>query len=421
MANSLPRMLSDFRPLTGVVKADYTDFLVDEAPLYDFDGSGTHTLFRIEKTGLSTMQAAHDVARALNVSRRDVGFAGLKDARAVARQWFSVEHVDPDAVSQLAIPRIRVLEVTRHRNKLRLGHLRENRFIIRVRETDAGRLAQVQDALRTLTERGVPNYFGRQRFGNRGDTWIVGRTCVRGNLEEALDFVLGRAGPMDHGDILQARRAYDRGEYAQALQHWPRMFRDERRALAALDRADGKKKRGFLAIDPHTRQFYVSAYQSHLFNRVVAARLSAGGLHQLQLGDLAWLHATGAVFSVTDPAAEQPRADAFEISPTGPLFGYRMTHASGAPGEMEAALLAEEGLTDEAFRNPHLRVKGLRRTLRFPIRDAAVTLGADGRGSYLELRFSLPRGCYATAVLRELFDESPAAASGEADEEESDD
>lgn len=411
-SQTLPRLLADLPLAGGAIKTEYEDFCVEEVPLYPFDGAGTHTLFKIEKIGLSTMQAAHDIARALNVVRRDVGFAGLKDARAVAQQWMSVEHVDPQVVQGLSIPRIRVLEVTRHHNKLRLGHLRENRFIIKVRQTDTERLAELQDGLRTLAQRGAPNYFGQQRFGNRGDTWMVGRACVRNQLDEAVDLVLGRAGPLDHGDVAKARRAYDRGEFEAALKHWPRMFRDERRALAALVKGDGKKKRAFLAIDSHTRQFYVSAYQSYLFNRVVARRLETG-LDQLLPGDLAWVHANGAVFTVEDTTREQPRADAFEISPSGPLFGYRMTPATGTPGEMEAALLAEEQLDAQAFKNERLRVKGMRRPLRFPVHEARMQLGADGRGSYLELRFGLPRGCYATAVLRELFAERPADSGDE--------
>lgn len=419
MTDAMPRLLADFSPAPGAIKTEYDDFVVEETPLYPFDGEGTHILFRVEKTGLSTMQAVHDIARALHVQRRDVGFAGLKDARAVARQWFSVEHIDPDVVSKLEVPRLKVLEVTRHHNKLRLGHLRENRFVIKVRGAAANRLADYQDALRVLVQRGVPNYFGMQRFGNRGDTWAIGRACVRNDLDEAVDLVLGRVAPSDHGDVRKARKHYDEGRYEEALRAWPRMFRDERKALAALVKGDGKKKRAFLAIDPHTRSFYISAYQSYLFNRIVARRLHSG-LDRLMLGDLAWVHFNGAVFTVDDPAKEQPRADAFEISPSGPLFGYRMTPATGEPGEMEQAVVAEEGLTAEAFKNERLRVKGMRRPLRFPVREAQAELGADARGSYLEFRFALPRGCYATAVLRELFDERQGTAvlDSEASEED---
>src|SRR5690606_18406346 len=88
-----PRLLTDFEPLPGVIKEDYDDFVVEELPLYAASGAGTHTYFLLEKRGLSTMQAVNDMARALGVRRIDIGYAGLKDARAVTRQWMSVEHV----------------------------------------------------------------------------------------------------------------------------------------------------------------------------------------------------------------------------------------------------------------------------------------------------------------------------------------
>lgn len=400
---SLPRLLADFRPARGVIKQDYEDFIVEELPLYPADGAGTHTYFFLEKRGLSTIQAVHDLARALDVRRRDIGYAGLKDARAVTRQWMSIEHVDPAKIEQLSIPRLTVLDVTRHTNKLRLGHLRGNAFTIRIRGVD-GRSGELSEALETLQRRGVPNYFGRQRFGARGDSWKTGRETLRDDLPGALDHVLGNPCPLDFGKILKARQLYQSGEYEKAIAHWPGMFRDERRALKTLVRTKGKKKRAFLAIDRSLRNFYISAYQSYVFNTAVAERL-ADGLGRLETGDLAWVHGSGAVFEVLDASLEQPRADAFEISPSGPLFGYRMSTPTGPPGDREQRILDSEGLDPRAFRAAHLKIKGARRPLRFRPDEAQVRLGADERGAYLELRFTLSKGCYATSVLRELFDE----------------
>jgi tRNA pseudouridine13 synthase len=399
---NLPRVLSGLRPAAGLIKVEYEDFRVEEVPLYPFCGTGTHTYFLVEKRGLSTIQAVDDLARVLNVGRRDIGFAGLKDARAVSRQWMSVEHVEPERLSTLELPRLRVLEVTRHTNKLRLGHLRANRFVIRVRQTEVDRLGELRDALRLLECGGVPNYFGEQRFGDRGDGWQVGRAIVGGSLDEALDVVLGRPAAADPEDLRKARTCYEAGEYAAAVELWPHAYRDERRALRLLAGPRATKRRAFLAIDRSVRRLYVSALQSYLFNQVVARRLSTG-LGALCSGDLAYVHRSGAVFRVESAESEQPRADSFEISPTGPLFGYRMTPASGTAGDMEREVLAGEGLGAESFRSPHLRVKGQRRPLRFRPEDASIGLGADGAGVYLELRFTLPRGCYATALLRELF------------------
>lgn len=400
--SDLPRQLADFDPLPGMIKEEYNDFRVDEIPLYPADGVGTHTYFLVEKAGLSTTQAIRDIARALNLRRHDIGFAGQKDARAVTRQWMSVEHVDPQRVTSLEIPRLRIVQTTRHHNKLRLGHLKGNAFVIKVRETVPDRLGELQDVLDRLVRRGVPNYFGQQRFGYRGDTWAVGRAIVRRDSDEAIDLMLGRPGPLDGGDVLRARRLYEQQAYAAAARAWPRLFHTERKMLRTLERNHGNRRRAFAAVDRSARNFFVAAYQSQLFNRAVAFRMPLG-LHCLCDGDLAWIHASGSVFRVEEAAREQPRADAFEISPTGPLFGYRMTEPGGPAGQRETEILATEGLAPEVFRGGSLRVKGGRRPLRFQPEGPQVALGADDAGPYLELRFALPRGCYATALLRELF------------------
>jgi tRNA pseudouridine13 synthase len=411
-----PRLLESLAPLPGVIKEDYEDFVVEEIPLYPFDAVGTHTYFLVEKRGLSTLHAVSDISRKLGVRRMDIGYAGLKDAKAVTRQWMSVEHIEPERVAALEIPRIRVVETTRHGNKLRLGHLKGNRFEIRVRRTAIERFSELLAGVETLARVGVPNYFGSQRFGSRGDGWMVGRAIVRGDLEGALDQMLGRPADADSSQLRAARELYEQGEFDRAAEHWPAMFREERRALRALA-GGAKKKRAFLSVDRAVREFLISAYQSFLFNEIVAKRLP-GGLQRLLPGDLAWLHFNGAVFCVEDLEREQARADALEISPSGPLFGYRMTQPQGKPGEMEAELLRSQELSSDSFRTDHLRLKGTRRPLRFPIHDAAVALEEDSRGAYLALRFTLPRGCYATTVLRELFVESGNAEM--ADEDDSD-
>lgn len=414
---ALPRLLPEFELLRGTIKGDYEDFSVEEMPLYPTDGLGTHTFFEIEKRGLTTMQAIHDLAAALAVPRHVIGYAGLKDARAVTRQWLSIEHAPPERVQAIEIPRVRILQSALHGNKLRLGHLKGNRFRIRVRETQVERLGELRRALAALAQGGVPNYFGAQRFGNRGDSGEIGKFLLHNEIESAVDLILGRPAPADHGRILEARRLYDDGKFEQAAKLWPGMFRDERRALKALAQTGGNKRRALAAIDRNLRRFYLSAYQSQVFNGVVAARMPHG-LGQLMEGDLAFVHFAGAVFRVEDAAREQPRADLLEISPTGPLFGYRMSEPGGRAAEIETRVLEQERLDALNLRDSKLRVKGARRPLRFPVYEPQAELGADEQGTYLELRFALPRGCYATSLLRELFRDAAGVGVAGSDDDE---
>jgi len=399
--DELPFLTADVAGLGGRIKARPEDFVVEEVPLYEPCGEGTHVYFKIEKVGMPTMRAVHEIARFLGVRARDIGYAGQKDADAVTRQTLSVEHVDPARIERLGVPRIRVLSVSRHGNKLRLGHLAGNRFAIRLREVDSGRVEQVRSVVEVLVRRGVPNYFGPQRFGFRGDTWRIGLAIMQGNYDEAVGYMVGRAGVKDHGEVRRARELFEGRDYAGAARTWPYQFSNERRLCWAMVKAKGHAKRAFHALDKNMRMFYLSAYQSHLFNQIVARRIN--GLDRLMAGDLAWRHPQGAVFAVEDVEREQPRCDAFEISPTGPLFGYRMSMPTGEAGTWEQELLAETGLTLESFRDGRDRTtKGGRRPLRFQPHETAVEAGRDEHGEYIELRFRLESGCYATMVLREI-------------------
>lgn len=410
--DQLPFLTSDIPGLGGAIKQRPEDFVVDEVPLYEASGSGTHTYFRIEKTGLPTMQAVQEIARALGRQKFEIGYAGLKDADAVTRQMLSVEHVDPATVQALAVPGVKVLDVSRHTNKLKLGHHKGNRFTIRLRQVDPRRANDARTIVGTLTRRGVPNYFGPQRFGLRGDTWEIGRALIRRDFDEAMAVMLGRVSDFDRGAIREARKLYDRGDYDAAAAAWPYMFRNERRACREMARTKGRAFKAMRAVDQQARRFYISAFQSMLFNQVVARRVET--IDKLLAGDLAWRHPQGAVFKVEDAAVEQPRCDAFEISPTGPLFGHRMTAPEGEAGRMERELLEAEGLVDcEWLEDNKRRTPGGRRPLRFKPHDAAVSAGTDRAGDYIELSFFLESGCYATTVLREIT-KSPTLAGDEA-------
>lgn len=381
----------------GHLRQELEDFFVEEIPLYGPSGSGEHVLFEIEKRGMSTREAARRLARALGVGPESIGFAGQKDARAVARQWMSVNLVDPDRLLRLELDGIKVLSAERHRNKLRLGHLSGNRFTIRIRDVRPGSAADARAVLDILARRGVPNRFGEQRFGERADGHLLGRALLRGDWEEAISILLGRPNELDPPRIRASREAFERKDLAKALSLLPTSRTDERICLKALLRGESPE-RALAAIPGRSRRFFVSALQSYLFNRVLDARLEH--LDVLERGDLAYKHDSGAVFLVEDPERERPRVERFEISPSGPMFGYKMIQPQGRPAELESRVLAEEALRVEDFgRQRALKLKGERRPLRVRISDVSLEeVECD-----LLLRFTLPPGSYATVVLDEVM------------------
>ncbi|MGE5297198.1 MAG: tRNA pseudouridine(13) synthase TruD [Solirubrobacterales bacterium] len=421
MLESLPFLTKDLPGIGGVIKSRPEDFFVEELPLYEASGSGTHIYALIEKKGLGTREALDRIARALNVQRRDIGTAGLKDAHAVARQWISIEHIQPERLEQLSLAEVRVLKTSRHTNKLKPGHLKGNRFVVRLRKLSLPpeeALGIAEKAMAILTSRGVPNYFGPQRFGNHQNNHLLGRALARNDADAFMDEFLGRPNAeFDSQTVFQARSLYEQGKYEEAVKSWPGQFADHRRALRAIIAGKGKKKRGLFTVDKHLQGLFISAYQSDLFNRVLAARMP--NIDKVLLGDMAYKHDNGACFRVEQPDVEQPRCDRFEISPTGPLLGQRTTRLTGPAGEIENPIIEAEALGDgESGHMKRLGARGGRRPLRFQPRNAGLTSGMDDLGPYLELRFELDAGCYATTLISEITKDRTAETETSETEEQ---
>lgn len=392
-----------FPGVGGIIKQCPEDFLVEELPLYPACGSGEHLYLEVEKQGLTTFDLLKKLARALDVDERSMGYAGLKDARATTRQFISVPGCSPERVADLRLDNIRILSAIRHRNKLRPGHLAGNRFTIRVRDILPDSLDTVRDVLHVMQMTGVPNFFGEQRYGILGNSHRIGRAIVQSNFEQAARDIVGDAALITHPDWQKAAALFAAGQLAEAEEALPRRMHTERALIRAL-RQGRSAKDAVRRMPGRLLRLYLSAYQSHLFDRLVAMRLDT--LDTLWPGDLAYKHDNGACFLVTDPAAEQPRADRLEISPSGPLIGHKVKLAEAQAGLLEQALLSKEGIRPEDFRlGRGLSMPGERRPLRIPLHDAEARL--DGHD--LLLSFALPRGSFATSVLREIMKNQPEA------------
>ncbi|MDD5086010.1 MAG: tRNA pseudouridine(13) synthase TruD [Candidatus Omnitrophica bacterium] len=357
MAN-LHYLTEDIPGIGGRLYAEPEDFFVEEIPLYRPAGAGEHVYCEIEKRDLTTREAISRISRALSVKEREIGAAGNKDKHTVSRQMLSIRGVSERDVEKLEIPGIKILWVRRHNNKLRIGHLEGNRFRIRVRDLESVDESNLTKTLDILTKRGVPNYFGYQRFGRAGDSHLIGRALLVGNDKEVIDRLGG-----------------DSGTY----------FMGPRRDIRSI-------KRDF-------RYFFVHAYQSHLFNKCLEKRLS--DFDALWKGDLAYKHDNGAVFRVEDAEKEADRLGRFEISPSGPLFGHKMIEPEGREKAIEDEVLSAEGVAPDilSMRFKEADIKGVRRSYRFPVKE----LKWEHSDKSVIFSFVLPKGCYATSFLREIM------------------
>ncbi len=150
----LPYLTRDFPGIGGTIKNRPEDFFVQEQPLYEPCGEGEHVYCEIQKVGLTTFDAVYRIADALRVSSHNIGFAGMKDARAVSRQVLSIQGTTEPEVMKLAVPNITVQWAARHTNKLRLGHLSGNRFAIKIRGVNPTDVVRIGAPLELLRQRG---------------------------------------------------------------------------------------------------------------------------------------------------------------------------------------------------------------------------------------------------------------------------
>ena len=387
----------------GVLQSAPEDFRVEEIPLYPPAGEGEHLFVRIEKTGRTTEEAVQALSTALGVSPGVVGFAGRKDKQSVSGQTLSFPAEVEGRLPAVSVPGVRVLDAARHGRKLGAGHLAGNRFRIVVRGLGEGAAARISPVVARVAVAGVPNYFGPQRFGIRRNNHLVGGALVAGDFREAALEIAGRS-TSDEGDarLREARGLADQGEFGEAERAFPSGCVSERRLCRHLAR-HAEDWGGAIRILPRsTRTFYVNAWQSYVFNRVVEER--RGAMTDVRAGDVA-VKPSGVAFRVDDAAEVAGRIAAGLVELSGPLPGKRSLIGAGATGEFEWALTrAALGGRDPEPLLRASRLRGERRPLRLAVSGFACELASD----HATFEFTLPSGAFATTVLAEFMGPGPA-------------
>ena len=327
------------------------DFVVEEIPLYEWAGEGEHLILFVRKKDLTTWEMIAILAEHLGIKQREIGYAGLKDKHALTMQYLSLPAKHEAALSAFSHEKIKILSTDRHTNKLRIGHLKANRFSLRFKKVLGIQQAKLDSVLDWIETHGVPNYFGSQRFGMHGDNWREGQAIVEGQ-----------------------RRVRDR----------------------------------------RTREFLISAYQSKLFNdwlsrRIAISRLlesfdppqaeQAAGLEpgvlsgteaqphffKILSGDVMMHYPHGRIFHAEDLASEAQKFQHRDRAPTGLLPGTKTRHALEAAAQIESRY------------RPRIPANGSRRYAW--VWPESITRKYLPEKAHYELSFVLPKGAYATNVV----------------------
>ncbi len=398
----------------GSIRNQYEDFYVEEIPEMLPTGEGPNVWIWIEKLGRTTLDVVLDIARDLHIDRKRMGFAGMKDKKALTRQWICIANMDSEEqfrqVEDLDIYKTDFLEITRGRKKLRMGQLKGNKFRILIRDLDdIEKSADIaNEVLKELEVTGVPNYYGWQRFGKpRTNTHLVGEALVQNDLAEAVRRYVGNPSEEESLENQQARQAYDDGDLEKSLELMGKGMRYEKMMVRQLIK-DSKKgelddkayMNAIHALPKPLQRMFVHAYQSYLFNDVVSRRVEMG-INKFIEGDIIIDNGEHIIRDKT-PEEYQELIDNFEVNPTVPLYGTKVPFAGGEVGEMEKSVLESYGLEKSDFevpKMPRLGSHGLRRSLRFQVWDASAKATDDG----VLAEFSINKGSYATAVLREVM------------------
>ncbi len=333
---NIPYITANFPGIQGEIKADPSHFIVEEIPLYEPEGEGEHVYVCLTREGATTNSIRNQLARTFGLREVEIGYAGMKDKYARSTQTFSLQlfNITENEVKERILDSlpVEVKYVKRHKNKLRVGHLLGNKFIIILKTADPSAFntaIKIKDELLKLS---MPNFYGTQRFGIRSDNAVRGKEVLMG----------------------KSTRKY-----------W-------------LD------------------NLLLSAYQSALFNIWLAKRIEKGWYNTLLQGDIAKKTDTGGLFEVEDENIERPRFINREITYTGPIYGGKMMRAKGIPGELEQDILNAENIATDQFKKAKL--EGTRRPAQIYLSDLSITPHKDG----LYFEFTLPKGSYATVLMREF-------------------
>lgn len=326
----------------GTLRAQPEDFVVEEDLGFTASGSGQHVLLKVRKRDANTQWVARELARACGCRQHDVGYAGLKDRRAVAIQWFSVPKsaVTLDAWVSVAGEGFKVVEAHAHSRKLPRGALAGNRFHVRIRGVEADD-ASIAARVDSIIRRGVPNYFGPQRFGRDG-----------ANLTHIPDDPRSLR-PVERGFVLSAARSVVFNAVAAE-----RVLDGTWETLEIGDIANLDGRGSIFPVEP-------------------AAPPDAGA---------------------SDPDDLSARCARLDVHPTGPLWGRGAPASGGRINTLERDVAAR--FSRECSLVEQAGMEQERRALRLAVRDMEWSRDAD----VVSVSFRLGRGSFATTVLREIVD-----------------
>ena len=397
----------------GKIKSDPEDFYVEEIIELDrfTEKEGRNLLIKVRKKNWETLNFARVLSNILGISQKRIGYSGTKDKNAVSVQYFMVYNANDRILEKLKSVKLKdaEIEIVCFTSKnLELGDLIGNKFEVKVSEYENGE--KVEKISEELKEKGIPNFFGIQRFGSlRLITHEVGKLILQKNYEEAFWVYVAKPFEGEREDVREIRKIlWNERDAKFGLRELPKYLRYERLLLQKL--REGKSEvEAFLSLPKNLKLMFIHAYQSYLFNRLLSARIKEfGSLREIIKEDFVdfvdfrkGFRVHSEDFSLASNFNWQRisflKERGYAILAL-PLPGYE-TKLIGWSGEKLREILEEEEIRLEDFKSdyPEFSSKGSLRIAEIPFEFEKFEFK---NGIF---RFFLPKGCYATIFLREYM------------------
>lgn len=422
---------TDTDGLGGQLRQEVEDFIVKEITNREEGQEGKYLILELVKRDWDTHHFTRTLAKILQISQKRISVAGTKDKRALTTQKISIFDIDASEIKKVHLKDIELKVLGRSRKSVELGDLWGNDFIITIRNID--RSPEEADKLlekttnEILAQGGIPNFFGIQRFGSvRPVTHLVGKAIVEGDFEKAALLYIAEPFPDEPEETKQARQfVKETRNFKEGLKTYPLHLGHERAMMNYLIANPEDFAGAFLVLPKNLYKMFVHGYQSYIYNIIICRRMEKGlPLNQAVEGDIVCFKnelglpdssKTEKVTAETVNAMNRliKRKRAFI---TAPLPGYDTEFASGVPGEIEQAVLEELKVPLQSFNIeeiPEMSSKGTRREIllhvepKFEVDEDDLNPGK----SKVVLEFMLPKGSYATTVLREYMKVDPLQMS----------
>lgn len=401
--------VSDREGTGGRIRKYPEDFQVEEIAEQVL-GTGKYTICRLTKTNWDQQRIIKEISHRLGISHKRIGFAGTKDKRARTIQHISIYDISQKQIDTLSIKDAEIQVIGHANQQISLGFLSGNKFSIVIRDCTCIPDMNQLNSISSDIARGVPNYYGLQRFGvNRPNTHLIGKAILKQDFEEAVRIFLGMPGIGEDQTTKNARDIYLTTHDPRAtLQEIPLYLSLERAILHYLIEHPGDFKGSFLTFPKTLRSLFVSATQSYFFNLALSNRISEGySLDEPEIGDTILFHdgksdiVTGLNQKMASIQVKRGRCTVGIFIP-----GSVPTLRSGLCDEFLKEIMEKEGIDADMFSHAS-RYLGV--AFDGTVRSAAIksnithTVHDDG----YQMDFFLGPGQYATTICREFMKSPP--------------